>query len=209
MTTIEDLAAEVARVDEKINEVLNLNLSEFVSTYQLDQLHYIDQTELENRIAAIDIPQLPENLITQTELENRIASIDVPQLPGGLITESELEARLAQLNIPTIPSNLATTTYVENRVASIDIPQLPSGLITEGELEARIAQIDIPSIPSNLATTNYVDNRISQIPQSTVTQQDIELAAAAVDAKFDMLRSAIAESTNFATLKARLLAVLQ
>jgi len=187
MTTIEDLAAEVARVDEKINEVLNLNLSEFVSTYQLDQLHYIDQTELENRIAAIDIPQLP----------------------GGLITESELEARLAQLNIPTIPSNLATTTYVENRVASIDIPQLPSGLITEGELETRIAQIDIPSIPSNLATTNYVDNRISQIPQSTVTQQDIELAAAAVDAKFDMLRSAIAESTNFATLKARLLAVLQ
>lgn len=165
MTTIEELAAEVARVEEKINEVLNLNLSEFVSTYQLDQLHYIDQTELENRIAAIDIPQLPEALITQTELENRIAAIDVPQLPSGLITESELETRIGQINIP--------------------------------------------SIPSNLATTNYVDNRISQISTSTVTQQDVDLAAAAVDAKFDMLRSAIAEATDFATLKARLLAVLQ
>ena len=165
MTTIEDLAAEIVRVDEKINEVLNLNLSEFVSNYQLDQLHYIDQTELENRIAAIDTPQLPEALITQTELENRIAAIDVPQLPSGLITESELETRIGQINIP--------------------------------------------SIPSNLATTNYVDNRISQISTSTVTQQDVDLAAAAVDAKFDMLRSAIAEATDFATLKARLLAVLQ
>ena len=143
MTTIEELAAEVARVDEKINEVLNLNLSEFVSNYQLDQLHYIDQTELENRIA------------------------------------------------------------------SIDVPQLPSGLITEGELETRIGQINIPTIPSNLATTAYVDNRISQIPTSSVTQEDIDLAATAVDAKFDMLRSAIQEATNYNTLKARLLAVLQ
>ena len=143
MTTIEELAAEVVRVDEKINEVLNLNLSEFVSNYQLDQLHYIDQTELENRIA------------------------------------------------------------------SIDVPQLPSGLITEGELETRIGQINIPTIPSNLATTSYVDNRISQVPTSSVTQQDIDLAATAVDAKFDMLRAAIHEATDFHTLKARLLAVLQ
>ena len=40
------------------------------------------------------------------------------------------------------------------------------------------------------------------------TQQDVALSATAVDAKFDMLRVAISESTDFATLKARLLAVL-
>ena len=187
MTTIEEIAAEVARLDQKINEVLNLNLSEFVSNYQLEQLHYIDQTEL----------------------ENRIASIDVPQLPGGLITESELETRISQINIPTVPANLVTQTDLENRIASIDVPQLPSNLITEGELETRIGQINIPTIPSNLATTAYVDNRISSLPTSDVTQQDVDLAAAAVDAKFDMLRAAIAEATDFATLKARLLAVLQ
>ena len=41
------------------------------------------------------------------------------------------------------------------------------------------------------------------------TQQDVSLAATAVDAKFDMLRSAIREATDFDTLKARLLAVLE
>ena len=40
------------------------------------------------------------------------------------------------------------------------------------------------------------------------TQQDVALTATAVDAKFDMLRAAISEAIDFATLKARLLAVL-
>ena len=35
------------------------------------------------------------------------------------------------------------------------------------------------------------------------------LAATAVDAKFDMLRAAIREATDYDTLKARLLAVLE
>ena len=166
MTTIEELAAEIVRVDEKINEVLNLNLSEFVSTYQLDQLHYIDQTELENRIAALD----------------------VPQLPGGLITESELEARLAQLNIPTIPSNLATTTYVENRISAIPTQQ------------------DFTALTQTLTAAL---NQVAANVESKATQQDVSLAATAVDAKFDMLRAAINESVDFDTLKARLLAVLQ
>ena len=115
---------------------------------------------------------------------------------------------LLNLPIPE-PETYVTPEYLEARLSGITIPQLPSDLITEGELETRIGQINIPSIPSNLATTSYVDNRISQIPTSSVTQQDIDLAATAVDAKFDMLRAAIHEATDFHTLKARLLAVLQ
>lgn len=140
--TIEELQAAVAALDDRVGEVLNLNLDEFVSNYQLERKKYVDIIELENRIDDITPAELPTDLITASELETRIANIQIPELPSDLITLSELEARIAQ------------------------------------------------------------------IPAVTVTQQDVELAAAAVDAKFDMLRSAIAEATDFATLKARLLAVL-
>ena len=115
---------------------------------------------------------------------------------------------LLGLPIPE-PETYVTPEYLEARLSGITIPQLPSDLITEQELETRIGQINIPTIPNNLATTSYVETRISSLPTSDVTQEDIELAATAVDAKFDMLRSAIAESTSYATLKARLLAVLE
>ena len=63
--------------------------------------------------------------------------------------------------------------------------------------------------PVEVVTPDYLEQRLSQLPTSSVTQQDVTLAAAAVDAKFDMLRSAIKASTDFHTLKARLLAVLE
>ena len=118
--TIEELQAAVSALDERVNEVLNLNLDEFVSNYQLERKKYVDIIELENRIDDITPAELPTDLITASELETRIS-------------------------------------------------QIPTG----------------------------------------ATQQDVALAAAAVDAKFDMLRSAIAEATDYHTLKARLLAVLQ
>ena len=149
---------------------------------------YVTPQYLEQRLAAIQTNQLPSNLITDQELENRIAIIDIPQLPGGLITESELEARLAQLNIPTIPSNLATTTYVENRISSIPTQQ------------------DFTALTQTLTAAL---NQVAANVESKATQQDVSLAATAVDAKFDMLRSAINEAVDFDTLKARLLAVLQ
>ena len=62
--------------------------------------------------------------------------------------------------------------------------------------------------PVEVVTPALLEQRISQIPISTVTQHDVDMAAQAVDAKFDMLRAAIREATDFDTLKARLLAVL-
>jgi len=44
--------------------------------------------------------------------------------------------------------------------------------------------------------------------ETYVTQQNLELVSTAVDAKFDMIRAAINEATDFNTLKDRLLAVL-
>ena len=66
--------------------------------------------------------------------------------------------------------------------------------------------VDSPNIDlSSYASTVYVDQKFSL----SATQEDVAIAATTVDAKFDMLRAAIQQSTNFATLKARLLAVLQ
>ena len=66
--------------------------------------------------------------------------------------------------------------------------------------------VDSPNLDlSEYATTVYVDQKFSL----AATQEDVAIAATTVDAKFDMLRAAIQQSTNFATLKARLLAVLQ
>ena len=65
--------------------------------------------------------------------------------------------------------------------------------------------------PNTLLLSIYVvtDTQTGDGEWMPTTQQDLILVNAAVDAKFDMLRSAIAESTDFATLKARLMAVLQ
>ena len=52
-------------------------------------------------------------------------------------------------------------------------------------------------------------NQVAANVESKATQHDVTLAAAAVDAKFDMLRAAIREATDYHTLKARLLAVLE
>ena len=138
--TLEELQAAVTALDDRVGEVLNLNLDEFVSNYSLEQKKYVDLIELENRLDLL----------------------------------------------PQVPATVATTEDIHQAIANITIPELPSNLITEDELETRI----------------------SQIPTGA-TQQDVALAAAAVDAKFDMLRAAISEATDYHTLKARLLAVLQ
>ena len=78
-------------------------------------------------------------------------------------------------------------------------------VVTPEYLEARLET----ATPTDIITRTELEARVAQIPISTVTQQDVELAAAAVDAKFDMLRAAISEATDYHTLKARLLAVLQ
>lgn len=58
-------------------------------------------------------------------------------------------------------------------------------------------------------TVTSAVNQVAADVANKATQQDVALAATTVDAKFDMLRSAILEATDFDTLKARLLAVLE
>ena len=132
-----------------------------------------------NRLATID------------DVQQRIEAITTFELPSNLITEQELELRLLQAQ--------------------------PTNVITESELEERLA--DTHKFPGNgpkqadfTALTQTLTAALNQVAanvESKATKQDVSLAGTAVDAKFDMLRSAIREATDFDTLKARLLAVLE
>ncbi len=153
------------------------------------------------------------------------AEIDTFKATAAALPTAATRIATLEDSIPDV-SGFINSSYLEQRIGSITVPQLPADLITASELETRIAGIpypnltpyalktELPVVPPSpdltpYATTTYVETRIAGLPVPTVTQQDIALAATTVDAKFDMLRSAIQESTDFSTLKARLLAVLQ
>ena len=105
------------------------------------------------------------------------------------------------------------TQYIDNKIAELNT--MPVEVITPEELEARIAQIPAHTGPTEqdmTALTQTVTAAINQVAanvEDKATQHDVQLAATAVDAKFDMLRAAITQSVDFDTLKARLLAVLE
>ena len=108
------------------------------------------------------------------------------------------------------PVEVVTPEYLEQRLAAIT----PTDIITRTELMAQIAAIpqNGPTQQDFTALTQTLTAAVNQIAanvQSKATQHDVQLAATAVDAKFDMLRAAIQEATDYDTLKARLLAVLQ
>ena len=102
--------------------------------------------------------------------------------------------------------------YIDTKIAELNIPV---DVITPYDLEARLAQLPTHTGPTQQDFTALTQtltaalNQVSANVQSKATQQDVTLAATAVDAKFDMLRSAIREATDYDTLKARLLAVLE
>ena len=108
------------------------------------------------------------------------------------------------------PVEVVTPEYLEQRLAAT----APSDIITRTELHEAIAAIPHtgPTQQDFTALTQTLTAAVNQIAanvESKATQQDVTLAAAAVDAKFDMLRAAIREATDYHTLKARLLAVLE
>ena len=102
--------------------------------------------------------------------------------------------------------------YIDTKIAELN---MPVEVITPEDLEARIAQIPAHTGPTQqdfTALTQTLTAALNQVAanvESKATQQDVTLAATAVDAKFDMLRAAIREATDYDTLKARLLAVLE
>jgi len=106
---------------------------------------------------------------------------------------------------------VVTPEYLEARLNSVT----PTDIITRDELVAAIAAIPPHTGPTQqdfTALTQTLTAAINQVAanvESKATKHDITLAAAAVDAKFDMLRAAIREATDYDTLKARLLAVLE
>ena len=108
------------------------------------------------------------------------------------------------------PVEVVTPDYLEQRLESVT----PTDVINRLELQAAIAAIPQtgPTQQDFTALTQTLTAAVNQIAanvESKATQQDVTLAAAAVDAKFDMLRAAIREATDYHTLKARLLAVLE
>ena len=117
---------------------------------------------------------------------------------------------LLGLPIPE-PVQVVTPELLEHRLSSVT----PTDIITRDELMAQIAAIPPYTGPTQqdfTALTQTLTAALNQVAanvESKATQQDVSLAATAVDAKFDMLRSAIREATDFDTLKARLLAVLE
>ena len=87
----------------------------------------------------------------------------------------------------------------------------PVEVVTPAYLEQRLSQLTGPTQQDFTALTQTLTAALNQVAanvESKATQQDVLLAQTAVDAKFDMLRAAIAEATDYDTLKARLLAVL-
>lgn len=108
------------------------------------------------------------------------------------------------------PVEVVTPAYLEQRLAAVS----PTDIITRDELQQAIAAIPQtgPTQQDFTALTQTLTAALNQVAanvESKATQQDVSLAAAAVDAKFDMLRAAIREATDYHTLKARLLAVLE
>lgn len=108
------------------------------------------------------------------------------------------------------PVEVVTPEYLEQRLAAVT----PTDIITRTELHDAIAAIPQtgPTQQDFTALTQTLTAALNQVAanvESKATQQDVTLAAAAVDAKFDMLRAAIREATDYHTLKARLLAVLE
>jgi|DEB0MinimDraft_6_1074348.scaffolds.fasta_scaffold86075_2 hypothetical protein len=55
---------------------------------------------------------------------------------------------------------------------------------------------------------HQLGQNVTNVVKLLASQQDVSLAGEAVDARFDSLRVAIEKSTDFETLKTRLLAVL-
>ncbi len=91
----------------------------------------------------------------------------------------------------------------------------PVEVVTPEYLEERLGQLPTHTGPTQqdfTALTQTLTAALNQVAanvESKATQQDVTLAATAVDAKFDMLRAAIQQATDYDTLKARLLAVLE
>ena len=112
-------------------------------------------------------------------------------------------------HLPT-PVEVVTPEFLEHRLAATT----PYDIVSAHEMEARLAQIPVPEVTRNdfTALTNTITAAVNQVAANVdgkATKHDVALAATAVDAKFDMLRAAITQSTDFDTLKARLLAVLE
>ena len=109
------------------------------------------------------------------------------------------------------PVEVVTPGYLEARLGAMT----PTDIITRSELQQAIAAIPTHTGPTQqdfTALTQTVTAAINQVAdnvESKATQHDVHLAATAVDAKFDMLRAAIQQATDYDTLKARLLAVLE
>ena len=80
----------------------------------------------------------------------------------------------------------------------------PVEVVTPEYLQAKIDA----NTPTDIVSHGELDSRLEALT-SDVTPHDLDLIKAGVDAKFDMLRSAIREATDFDTLKVRLLAVLE
>ena len=60
-----------------------------------------------------------------------------------------------------------------------------------------------------MTITTPLGRTIELVDHDYASQHDVMLVKTGVDAKFDMLRVAVDEATDFDTLRARLLAVLQ
>ena len=101
--------------------------------------------------------------------------------------------------------------YVDTKIAELN---MPVDVITPDDLKNVLPRSCTtgPTQQDFTALTQTMTAAINQVAANVAdkaTQQDVSLAATAVDAKFDMLRSAIKEATDYDTLKARLLAVLE
>jgi len=155
-----------------------------------DTSSFITAADIQNFATNNDVESYVQNYtanyITPTQLEVRLASI----VPTDIIDRNELDEALTQKGNS---HNSFTVSYVDSKISEIDL----TNYATRQEFTDLTGTI-----------TSAV-NQVAATVAEKATQYDVQLAATAVDAKFDMLRSAIREAADFDTLKARLLAVLE
>ena len=176
------LAPEVFNADDEDNATKTWVAANYAPMYHLH--NYASTQYVDDAIAAIPDVTIPDNVVTDEKLETRL----LLSLPTNVITQDELEPRIQILNASYV-------NYVEQRISGIEAPDM-SNYATSNDFTALTG------------TVTAAINQVAANVETKATKQDVQLAGAAVDAKFDMLRSAIAEATDFETLKARLLAVL-
>jgi hypothetical protein len=160
----------------------------------LASISYVDE-----KIAAIPTPEIPEVPTKVSELENDAGYLTEHQSLAGYATEAFVANAIAEaeLNDKDIDisglatkddiKNLASEEYVDNKVASVVVPTKLSALendsnfVTMSDVEAKNY---LTSVPAGYVTEEVLEDKgyLTSVPDAYVTQDELEDAIKNIEA---------------------------